>query len=356
MTPVLSVVMAARNADALIGEAIASILGQTFSDFELLVVDDASTDRTADVVRRIDDRRVRLLSADRHLGLPGALNYGMERAAGALIARHDHDDVSEPRRFERQVAYFGEHPEAALVGTRAWLMDERGQRVGVLDRCLDDVSIRWYHLFDNAFVHSSVMFRRAVVWDELGGYDASLPSSEDYELWARVLERHAAANLPERLLSYRITRGSKMAGDEEKWEEGPFPETQRRLVARHIRGMFGDVLSADELRLMGNFALGVAPKDAARFFAAFWRLCAAYEQRHPAARRSPEFRKTVAAQVDAVAARLRPFSRSTAIGIYARALVERPALVTRLPWTRAVGRITVGAAGIVTRARLRSAA
>ena len=231
VTPVLSVVMAARNADALIGEAIASILGQTFSDFELLVVDDASTDRTADVVRRIDDRRVRLLSADRHLGLPGALNYGMERAAGALIARHDHDDVSEPRRFERQVAYFGEHPEAALVGTRAWLMDERGQRVGVLDRCLDDVSIRWYHLFDNAFVHSSVMFRRAVVWDQLGGYDASLPSSEDYELWARVLERHAAANLPERLLSYRITRGSKMAGDEEKWEEGPFPETQRRLVA-----------------------------------------------------------------------------------------------------------------------------
>jgi hypothetical protein len=235
-------------------------------------------------------------------------------------------------------------------------MDERGRRVGVLDRCLDDVSIRWYHLFDNAFVHSSVVFRRSVVWNELGGYDASLPSSEDYDLWARVLERHAAANLPERLLSYRITAGSKMAADEEKWEEGPFPRTQRRLVAAHIRRMLGEVLSDDELRLMGSFALGLAPADVPGFFAAFWRLCGAYEQRYPTARHSPDFTRTVAAQVDAVAARLRPFSRSAAIGIYARALAERPTLFAALPWPRALGRITVGAAGAVTRARLGNAA
>ena len=356
MNPTVSVVMAARNAEQLIFKAIASIQGQTFSDLELLVVDDASTDGTATIVKRCADARVRLISANHHLGLPAALNLGLQEARGTFVARHDHDDVSDSRRIERQVEYLRAHDDVALVGSRAWLIDESGRRIGALDRCLDDVSIRWYQLFDNAFVHSSVMFRRDVVWGELGGYDASLPSSEDYELWARVLERHAAANLPDRLLSYRITSGSKMAGDQEKWEDGPFPETQRRLVAAHIRRMFGDVLSTDELRLMGNFALGVSPKDAPRFFAAFWRLCDAYEQRYPDARRSSEFTKTIATQVDAVAARLRPFSRSAAIGIYARALAERPALMTMLPWTRAVGRITVGTAGFMTRARLRDAA
>jgi len=200
------------------------------------------------------------------------------------------------------------------------------------------------------------MFRRDVVRNDVGGYDASLPSSEDYELWARVIGRYTAANLPERLLSYRITSGSKMAGDEEKWEQGPFPETQRRLVLGHLRSMFGDLLSDDELRLMGNFALAVAPKDVSRFFDAFWRLCDAYEARYPAARRSPEFRRTVASQVDAVAARLRPFSRRAAVGIYGRAVAARPSLVTVLPWHRALGRIAVGAAGSVMRARLRNAA
>lgn len=356
MSPVVSVVMAARNAERLIGDAIASILAQTFTDFELLVVDDASTDRTADVVRNVGDPRVRLLSPGRHCGLPGALNYGMEHAAGELIARHDHDDVSDPERFERQVSYLRGHGEVALVGTRAWLIDEAGRRVGILDRCLDDVSVRWYHLFDNAFVHSTVMFRRDVVWGELGGYDASLPSSEDYELWGRVLERHAAANLPDRLLSYRITTGSKMAGDEEKWEQGPYPETQRRLVAQHIRRTFGDLLSPEELRLTGNFALGVKPEEAPPFFTAFWRLCDAYERSHPEVRRSSEFARTIGSQVDAVAARLRPFSRGAAAGIYARALVARPSLATTLPWARALGRIAVGAAGPVMRARLGKAA
>src|SRR5579862_7528583 len=105
LAPTVSVVMAVHNAERFVGAAIASVLAQTFPDFELLVVDDESTDRTAEIVRGVADSRVRYVPVVRHLGLPGALNLGMSEATGELIARHDHDDVSAPERFARQVAY-----------------------------------------------------------------------------------------------------------------------------------------------------------------------------------------------------------------------------------------------------------
>lgn len=351
--PAVTVLMAVHNAERHVAQAIDSILAQTFRDFELIIVDDESADRTADVVSRFSDSRIRYMPAGRHLGLPGALNLGMSRASGELVARHDHDDVSDPRRFEKQVDFFRAHPEAALVGSRAWLIDERGERVGRLDRCLDDVSVRWYHLLDNAFVHSSVMFRRSVVWEDLGGYDASLVSSEDYELWARVLQRHGAANLPDRLLLYRLSPVSKMAADEDAWEKGPFPEILRSLVRRHIETMFGNIASDDELRLMGGFVLGVPARDAGRFLSVFWRLCAAYERRFPAALQSVDFQRTVARQVDTFAARLRPFSRRAAMRVYRQALGARPSLAMSLPWWRAAARVTLGATGRAGLARLR---
>ena len=351
--PAVTVLMAVHNAERFLAEAIESVLAQTFHDFELLIIDDGSTDRTADVVNQFNDPRVRYMTAGRRLGLPGALNLGLGNASGDLVARQDHDDVSDPRRLERQVEYFEAHPDVALAGSRAWLIDEKGERIGQLNRCLDDVSIRWYHLLDNPFVHSSVMFRRGVVWDELGGYDASLPSSEDYELWSRVLQRHVVANLPERLLFYRLSAVSKMAADETAWEQGPFPETTRNLVRRNIRSMLGDVASEEELRLMGGFVLGVSAGEVDRFLDVFWRLCAAYERRVPAACESADFRRTLALQIDAIAARLRPLSRGAGLRVYRRALGARPSLTVSLPWGRAVARLMLGATGRSWLARLR---
>ena len=345
--------MAVYNAERFLAEAIASVLAQTYRDFELLIIDDGSTDRTADVVSQFGDARARYLPAGRRLGLPGALNLGLENAHGDLVARHDHDDMSDPRRLEKQVAYFEANPDVALVGSRAWLIDETGQRVGRLDRPIDELSIRWYHLLDNPFVHSSVMFRRCVVWEELGGYDASLPSSEDYELWSRVLGRHAVANLPGRLLSYRLSAVSKMAADETAWEEGPFPEILRGLVSRNIRGMLGDIASEDELRLMGGFVLGIPAGEAERFLDVFWRLREAFEEHTPEARGSAGLRRTIAVQIDAVAARVRPFSRRAGLRIYRRALRAHPSLVRALPWRRAAARLTLGATGRSWLARLR---
>ena len=345
--------MAVYNAERFVAEAIASVLAQTFRDFELLVIDDGSSDGTADIVARFADPRIRCVPAGGRLGLPGALNLGMQHASGELVARHDHDDLSHPQRLEKQVAYLAAHPGVALLGTRAWLIDEQGKRLGSLDRPVDEVSIRWYHLLDNPFVHSSVMFRRSVVWEELGGYDAALPSSEDYELWSRVLERHTVANLPERLLHYRLSAVSKMAADETAWEEGPFPEILRGLVSRNIRGTLGDVATEDELRLMGGFVLGIPAGAVDRFLDVFWRLREEFERRTPEARESAGLRRTIAVQLDAVAARVRPFSRRAALRVYRRALSTHPSLARTLPWRRAAARLTLGATGRSWLARLR---
>lgn len=353
--PTVTVLMAVRNGERFLAQAIEGILSQTFSDFELLIVDDGSTDGTADIVTRFRDGRIRYVPAGQR-GLPGALNVGLEIASGELIARHDHDDLSHPSRLKCQVDYLTAHPDIALVGTRAWLINESGHRLGRLDRCIDDVSIRWYHLLNNPFVHSSVMFRRHVVWDNFGGYDVSLPLSEDYELWGRVLRRHAAANLPERLLSYRLSAGSKMAAAETAGEQGPFAEIHRDLVRRHIRNMFGDIASEEELRMMGGFVLGVPTEDADRVMGVFWSLAAAYEERFPAAHQSADFRRTVARQVDSVAARLQPFSRRAALRIYRRALVVHPRFTIALPWWRASARLMLGVTGRARLARLRQRA
>jgi glycosyltransferase involved in cell wall biosynthesis len=351
--PAITVLMAVHNAERHVAEAIASVSRQTFRDFELLVIDDGSTDGTAAIVNRIDDPRVRYLPAERRLGLPGALNLGMENSSSPLLARHDHDDVSDPERFGRQVAYLEGHPEVAIVGSRARLIDEAGREIGRVDRCLEDISIRWYHLLDNPFIHSSVMFRRAVIWSELSGYDARLPSSEDHDLWSRVLQRHAGANLPDRLLSYRLVAASKMAADETAWEEGPFPTIHRSLVRREIDAMFRGMFSDEELGLMGGFVLGVRVADVDRFLDLFWRLCAAYEERFPAARISKDFSRTLALQVDAIATRLRPFSRGAALRVYRRSLAARPSLAAVLPWGTACGRVALGEGGRATLARWR---
>ena len=147
--PAVTVLMAVYNAERFLADAITSILKQSFSDFELLIIDDGSTDQTADVVRQFSDRRIQFMAAGQRLGLPGALNLGLENASGDLVARHDHDDISHPLRLEQQVAYLEANPDIALVGSRAWLIDEEAKRIGRLDRCLDEVSIRWYQLLDN---------------------------------------------------------------------------------------------------------------------------------------------------------------------------------------------------------------
>jgi glycosyltransferase involved in cell wall biosynthesis len=208
MNPVVSVILPIYNCPRYVGQAVESILAQTYADFELIVIDDGSEDETPEVVRRYTDPRVRLVT-QANKGLAGALNRGIELARGRYIGRQDQDDFSFPERLAKQVAYLTAHPACALVGTWAeiWDEDERTERIHAHPSDSGDLKFRL--LLDNPFVHSSVMIRRAAL-DRVGVYstDPGRQPPEDYELWSRIAREFDVANIPEVLHVYREVRGS----------------------------------------------------------------------------------------------------------------------------------------------------
>jgi len=212
--PAVSVILPAYNVEDYIEEAVRSILAQTFTDLELIVVDDASTDRTPDKLRAFADHRVKIISNERNLGIPKTRNIGVAAARGEYIAVQDGDDISLPMRFAEQVAYLQAHPEIALLGTARLRMDADGNIDHQSGRLLstrpiaksaDGKSVR--PTFDdllqaNHFVHGSVMMRKSV-FDEVGGYDEAFVLYEDYELWLHIAKCYDAANLLEPLYALR---------------------------------------------------------------------------------------------------------------------------------------------------------
>jgi cellulose synthase/poly-beta-1,6-N-acetylglucosamine synthase-like glycosyltransferase len=202
-SPRVSVVLSVRNGAADLPKAIDTILTQTFTDFELIAINNGSSDGTATVLDRMRDPRLRVFHQD-DMGLAAALNRGIALARGQYIARQDHDDWAKPTRLEKQVAFLDANPDCALVGTRAeiWVGDRKTMRVH--DHPTGNAALQFELLFDNPFVHSSILLRKSAL-DVVGGYsvDPARQPPEDYELWSRIARRFRVANLPERLTIYR---------------------------------------------------------------------------------------------------------------------------------------------------------
>lgn len=206
MTPKVTVLLAVQNGEPYVRQAVQSVLDQTFTDFELLVVDDASTDATAQIIEALDDARVRLLRNERNLGQVPSLNRGLREARGLYIARLDADDACQPSRLARQVEVLDADARVGLVGTWMEAIDERGRRLGYLRKHLDDYVDFVYHtLIMRVYVsHPSAMYRRRPVLD-LGGYDEATGPAEDKDLWRKLLlERFEARIVPEPLVLYRL--------------------------------------------------------------------------------------------------------------------------------------------------------
>lgn len=199
--PRISVLLPVYNGAAFLRTAIDSILGQTCADFELLILDDGSTDDSREIAASYADPRIRRVDNGQNLGLIATLNRGLELARGEFIARMDADDISLPRRLARQVAFLEGHPKVGLCGT--WF--ERFSRRGSLTVRMPEQHgpLRLFLLFDNPFLHSSIMLRRSLVERHGLRYDPAYPHSEDYELWARCAELTQLANLPDVLVRYR---------------------------------------------------------------------------------------------------------------------------------------------------------
>jgi glycosyltransferase involved in cell wall biosynthesis len=197
--------MPIHNGAITLAEAINSILAQSFSDFELIAVDDGSTDGSLAILQSFAQRdpRVRVITRP-NTGIAGALNDAIEQARGPYLARMDADDIALPERFEKQVAYLNEHPDCVLLGSRVLLVEPYGTPMYITDHeteheKIDDQLMRgvgW------AVVHPAAMMRAAAV-RQAGGYRADRVPIEDLDLFLRLTEIGKAANLPEVLLHYR---------------------------------------------------------------------------------------------------------------------------------------------------------
>jgi len=206
-TPLVSVIMPVYNAERFVKEAIKSILDQTYVDFELIIVNDGSTDKSEDIIKTVTDPRIRLISQS-NAGIIGALNAGLKVAQGTYIARMDADDISEPTRLEKQVTFLRGHPDIALCGTWAKTINDSGEETGIYDYPPTmHAKIKRAMLRYNPFIHPSVMFAKQAI-EKVGPYRQGHKHAEDYELWTRMVSQFKTANIPEQLLRYRITSDS----------------------------------------------------------------------------------------------------------------------------------------------------
>lgn len=211
-TPLVSVLLPAFNEASCIVAAVKSIREQTYGNWELIVVDNNSTDDTASLALSTGDARVRVIS-ERTSGIVHALNTGLSHARGDLIARQDADDFSSSRRFEAQVSFLESHPEVAIVGSDAWLSVEGREGSTVLRMPHHNWTITCYKYFRNPFIHTSVMIRKEVI-RATGGYRLNC-EWQDYDLWLRVLDEYPGANIAEPLVSRVIRSNSTWRIDQQ---------------------------------------------------------------------------------------------------------------------------------------------
>lgn len=203
--PAISVIMPVHNTAGWVGQSIRCILDQTFDDFELIVLDDGSTDHTLAAVKQAmgEDRRACVISRA-NKGLVETLNEGLSRARGEFIARMDGDDLCHRERFALQIARLRSEPSLVALGTCAEAIDPEGHMLGHADVPLSHEGIEERHLHgDSCIFHPSVMMR-ALALHEVGGYRALSPV-EDFDLWLRLGEVGRLANLPDRLFIWRRT-------------------------------------------------------------------------------------------------------------------------------------------------------
>ena len=217
-SPRVSVLLPVFNAGVPLRRAIQSILAQDFADFELIVVDDSSTDDSPRTAQEFAsrDQRVRFIQHAQNQGLAATLNEGIAEARAPLIARMDQDDEALPARLRVQHEFFDSHPDIAVAGSYVYHMGVRPRYDHLIDlpTTSDEVERSLKHT--NCLYHPAVMFRRRVI-EAMGGYRAEFVNAEDYDLWLRVSRQQAVCNIPEPLLRYRFSPGGMTLG--RKWQQ-----------------------------------------------------------------------------------------------------------------------------------------
>ncbi|HEX2628788.1 MAG TPA: glycosyltransferase [Chitinophagaceae bacterium] len=238
--PKVTVLMPAYNAGAFIGDAIRSVLAQTFTAFELLIIDDGSTDNTGSIVRSFNDPRIRLITQSNR-GISTTLNLGLSESHTEYIARFDADDICYPNRLEAQFSFLQVNPEYVIVGCNADYHDMNDQYVFTyqppghssedIDEIKEDIC---------PFIHSGVMYKKQAVLNA-GGYNEHAHTFEDHLLWIKLLQQGRGCNLSETLIRVRLHPASITI--DEKWRDKRFSELKRTaLHSGDINTQQGDEL------------------------------------------------------------------------------------------------------------------
>lgn len=202
MSAKVSVIIPVFNAGRYLRETIDSLLKQTHPAYEIITVDDGSTDDSVAILRSYGDRVCLICQSNQ--GPAAARNAGIAISQGEYLAFQDADDVALPDRLKHQVEFMQTYLEVGILGSAAWAVTPEGIRLGKLAVSQTDTAIRWQHLLRNPFVISSVMVRRCTLNGVTKPFKSEYDSVEDFELWARILQNHRAANLGHPLVKYRI--------------------------------------------------------------------------------------------------------------------------------------------------------
>ena len=330
--PSVTVLMTMYQAEKDLRGSVESVLGQTWKDFEFLILDDGSRDRSVEIVRAYDDPRIRLVANQVNQGQTACLNQGLALARGNWIARQDADDLSDPDRLRLQMELARQRPELALIGAQAWLADPAGRFSGLLNVPRGPESLDWAMLWENPVVHTAALFRRDAAL-ELGGYDAAYTICQDYDLWERFVQRYPVANLARRLVTYRCSPDSLQHRGRDRARQ----EVEAVLERVIQRLLPGQPLGSEERELLWAFRTGSLGGRVEAFRDLYDRFWALYSQRNPGISRRADFRKTRALHAAKLARDLCGMGLWKGAGAACRALALHPGAILSLAADRVSG-------------------
>jgi glycosyltransferase involved in cell wall biosynthesis len=273
--PLVSVLLAVHNDARFVGEAVSSMLDQTVRDLEVVVVDDASTDGTGEILDRFDDSRLVVIRNAEREGLAASLNVGLDRATGRYAARLDSDDVARADRLERQLARMEHGAPVAIVGSGVTDLDQDGVpgQTHVLPQ--GSTPLHWHALFSSPFFHPTVLVDREVLEQNGLRYDPAFLESEDYDLWTRLFAVADGDNLREALVLKRVHPGQASL------RRADVQESFARRVALREIGRVAPELPAEDAELAWRLGSGRGERSP-RAGAALLQLLQAFEREYGA--------------------------------------------------------------------------
>ncbi|NDW10853.1 glycosyltransferase family A protein [Dysgonomonas sp. 520] len=250
--PKVSVLIPVYNAEKYLREAIDSILEQSFSDFELIIVNDFSTDGSEDIILSYDDKRIRYYKNEENIGILKTRRRLIESSTGKYIAYLDNDDLALPERLYTQVHFLDNNPDYALCGTWGTLIDANGNYLKKMNLTVKYEEIKCALLFANCFIQSSMMFRQEILVDN--PYDINFPLAKDYNLWSLLALRYKVCNIPAHLIKYRWHQSN-----ESKKKEDLMTSLTKKVYKRQLLGLGIDA-TEEELEIHNKIASNRNPE------------------------------------------------------------------------------------------------